>query len=555
MDPTDPNVLYATTWQRIRQKWNDPRTLAGYTGSGIHKTTDGGKTWTPINEGLPAPDRRGRIGIDIARSNPNVVYAFVDNYEIAHQAKPGDMDSYGRQKEGTIKGAEIYRSDNKGQTWRKVSESNAFMEGAAATYGWVFSQIRVDPTNENVVYFQGLMLNQSTDGGKTFKVLRGMHTDHHALWIDPANPDNLIDGNDGGVVMSYDGGKTWRLFTDNLPVATFFNVEFDNGSPLRVYGSVQDHGSYRAVVDLSKGRDKIPTQAFEETLGGEGTTHAIDKSDNNTIYASSFYGNLDRADLTKPGRPTRCGTTPFEVTNIMPKAGPGEPSLRGQWMAPTIVSPHDPNVVYHGLQYVFRSMHQGDTWERISPDLTGNDPKMFGDIPYQTLFALAESPMRFGLIYAGTDDGRLCDHAGRREGVDRADGEPAAEEVDLAHHAVGLRRGHGLRHPEREARRRVRGLHLQVHRLRQDVQEHRRQHPVRAGERDPRGSDQPEDPLRGDRHGRVRDDRRRRDVERARRQPAAGVRARPEHPAARPDDCDRDARPGRVADGCGAGAE
>ncbi len=407
MDPSDPNVLYATTWQRIRQKWNDPRTLAGYTGSGIWKTADAGQTWTPIDEGLPVPDHRGRIGIDIARSNPNVLYAFVDNYEIAHEAKPGDLDSYGRQKQGTIRGAEIYRSDNKGQSWRKVSESNAFMERAAATYGWVFSQVRVDPTDENVVYFQGLMLNQSTDGGRTFKNLRGMHTDHHALWIDPDNPDNLIDGNDGGVVMSYDRGRTWRLFTDNLPVATFFNVEFDNGTPLRVYGSVQDHGSYRAVVDLSKGRDKIPTQPFEETLGGEGTTHAIDKSTNDFIYASSFYGNLDRADLTKPGRPTRWGTTPFEVTNIVPKAGPGEPSLRGQWMAPTIVSPHDPNVLYHGMQYVFRSLYRGDTWERISPDLTGNDPKMFGDIPYQTLFALAESPMRFGLLYAGTDDGRL----------------------------------------------------------------------------------------------------------------------------------------------------
>ena len=407
MDPSDPNVLYATTWQRIRQKWNDPRTLAGYTGSGIWKTADAGQTWTPIDEGLPVPDHRGRIGIDIARSNPNVLYAFVDNYEIAHEAKPGDLDSYGRQKQGTIRGAEIYRSDNKGQSWRKVSESNAFMERAAATYGWVFSQVRVDPTDENVVYFQGLMLNQSTDGGRTFKSLRGMHTDHHALWIDPDNPDNLIDGNDGGVVMSYDRGRTWRLFTDNLPVATFFNVEFDNGTPLRVYGSVQDHGSYRAVVDLSKGRDKIPTQPFEETLGGEGTTHAIDKSTNDFIYASSFYGNLDRADLTKPGRPTRWGTPPFEVTNVVPKAGPGEPPLRGQWMAPTIVSPHDPNVLYHGMQYVFRSLYRGDTWERISPDLTGNDPKMFGDIPYQTLFALAESPMRFGLLYAGTDDGRL----------------------------------------------------------------------------------------------------------------------------------------------------
>ncbi len=407
MDPTDPNVLYATTWQRIRNKWNDPRTLPGYTGTGIHKTTDGGKTWTPINQGLSVPDRRGRIGIDIARSNPNVLYAFVDNYEIARQAKPGEMDSYGRPKQGTIKGAEIYRSDNKGQAWKKVSESNAFMEGAAATYGWVFSQVRVDPNNENTVYFMGLALNQSTDGGKTFKVLRGMHSDHHALWIDPANSDNLLNGNDGGVVMSYDFGKTWRQFTDNLPAVTFFNVAFDMATPVHVYGSVQDHGSYRAIVDLGKGRDKIPTQAFEETLGGEGTTHAIDTSDNNTVYASSFYGNLDRADFSKPGTTGGFRTMPFQMTNIMPKAGEGEPPLRGQWMAPTIVSPHDPNVVYHGLQYVFRSMHKGDAWERISPDLTGNVVSMIGDIPYQTLYALAESPKRFGLLYAGTDDGHL----------------------------------------------------------------------------------------------------------------------------------------------------
>jgi photosystem II stability/assembly factor-like uncharacterized protein len=407
MDPSDPNTLYATTWQRIRNKWNDPRTLKGYVGSGIHKTTDGGKTWTPINDGLPAsPEHRGRIGIDVSRSKPNVVYAFVDNYEIARVAKPGELDSYGRQKEGTIRGAEIYRSDNKGQNWKRVSEPNTFMEGAAATYGWVFSQVRVDPNNENVVYFQALGLNQSTDGGKTFKNLQGMHSDHHALWIDPANSDTILDGNDGGVVISYDFGKNWR-FLVNVPAVTFFNVQYDMAEPFHLYGSVQDHGSYRTTIDLSKGRDKLTAKEWDEALGGEGTTHAIDTSDNNTVYASSFYGNLDRADLTKPGKDTGWGAPPYLVTNIMPKASEGEGPLRGQWMAPTLVSPHDPNVIYHGLQYVYRSMHKGDNWERISPDLTGADPKMFGDIPYQTLYALAESPKRFGLLYAGTDDGRL----------------------------------------------------------------------------------------------------------------------------------------------------
>jgi photosystem II stability/assembly factor-like uncharacterized protein len=408
MDPTDSNVLYASTWQRVRKKWNDPRTEAGYnTGSGIHKTTDGGRTWRAIDAGLPPVEVRGRIGLDVARSKPNVVYAFVDNYEIARQAKPGELDSYGRQKAGTIKGAEIYRSDDKGAKWRKVSESNAYMEAAAATYGWVFSQVRVDPTNENTIYFMGLSLHQSTDGGKTFKPLRGMHGDHHALWIDPVNPDNLINGNDGGLVMSYDKGRSWRTFTTGglIPAVQFFNVSYDMAQPFHVYGSVQDHGSYRAAVDLGPGRDKVRPIDFQVAPGGEGSIHAIDWSDNNLVYSSSFYGSIDRADMSKPSTGRR--PTSFTLTNIMPKPGPGEPPLRGQWLAPTLVSPHNPDVVYHGLQSVYRSMYRGNSWERISPDLSDNNPAMLGDIPYQTIFALAESPKRFGLLYAGTDDGRL----------------------------------------------------------------------------------------------------------------------------------------------------
>ena len=408
MDPSNPNVLYATMWQRVRQKWNDPRNEPDYKESGIYKTTDGGKTWKPINTGLPVPQFRGRIGIDLVETKPHILYAFVDNYEIARQAKPGELDSYGRQRAGTIRGAEIYRSDDRGQTWRKVSEGGSYMESAAATYGWVFAQVRVDPKDENIVYFLALALNQSTDGGKTFKRIGQMHGDHHALWIDSANPEVLINGNDGGVVFSYDRDRTWRDFTTGgqLPVVQFFNVSYDMATPFHVYGSVQDHGSYRAAVDLTAGRDKIQPIAWEDALGGEGTTHAIDWATNTMVYASSFYGNLDRADLAKPGGTGR-RRRPFEVTNIMPKANPDEPSLRGQWMAPTVVSPHNPSVVYHGLQYVYRSMYRGDSWERISPDLTGNDPKMLGDIPYQTLYALAESPKRFGLLYAGTDDGRL----------------------------------------------------------------------------------------------------------------------------------------------------
>jgi photosystem II stability/assembly factor-like uncharacterized protein len=434
IDPADPNTLYAATWQRTRLKWNDPRTFADYTGSGIYKTTDAGKTWTPINQGLPEAKFRGRIGLDVARSKPNVVYAFLDNYEIGRPPKPGETDSYGRPATGSIKGAEIYRSDDKGKTWRKVSEPDApmperpagapaqrpagtppvpsrtRMESASGTYGWVFGQVRVDPNDENTVYFMGLGLNRSTDGGKTFTPVRGMHGDLHALWIDPGNSNFMVNGNDGGVVITYDKGKTWKTFTSGpgqLPVCQFFNVSYDMATPFHVYGSMQDHGSYRGIVDLSRGRESIPAMAFTGSVGGEGSTHAVNTVDNATVYASSFYGNLSRADMSKAdeaGQGGRGGRIP--TVNVAPKPEKGELPLRGQWMAPTILSPHNQDVVYHGMQYVFRSLYRGNSWERISPDLTYNDKNTMGDIPYQTLYALSESPKKFGLLYAGTDDGR-----------------------------------------------------------------------------------------------------------------------------------------------------
>lgn len=398
MDPSDSQTLYAATWQRIRKRWNDPRNEPGYSGSGIHKTTDAGKTWEPINDGLPPAEFRGRIGIDIARSNPSVLYAFIDNYEIARKAPAGEMDSYGRQRRDVIKGAEVYRSDDKGKTWRKVSASDAYMERLSGTYGWVFGQIRVDPNDENTIYVMGLGLNRSTDGGKTFQRLTGMHGDHHGLWIDPDNSNYLVNCHDGGVSVSYDFGRNWRNFTDNLPAVQFFNITYDMAEPFHVYGSIQDHGSRRGVVDLSRGRDQIPAVAFENAPGGEGCSHAVDPTDSNRLYSAGFYGRIQRSVYKGSG---------WETVSIVPQVEKGEPWLRGQWVAPFILSPHNPRIIYHGMQYLFRSMHMGDSWERISPDLTYNDPSKMGDIPYQTIFAIAESPLKFGLIYVGTDDGKV----------------------------------------------------------------------------------------------------------------------------------------------------
>ncbi|MCP3918842.1 MAG: hypothetical protein GY711_25115 [bacterium] len=394
MDPTKPEILYAATWQRRRELWNDPRAHEGHEGSGIWRSLDGGDTWEPVNEGLPAPHHRGRIGIDLAASNPSVVYAFVDNYEQAEV--PEDSDSYGREQEDAILGATVYRSDDRGASWRQVSETSESMQRLSSTYGWVFGQIRVDPTDEDTVYVMGLALNVSNDGGKTFRRLRGMHGDHHALWIDPSNPRYLVNGNDGGVAISYDGGENWRTFYDNLPVVQFYNVGYDMADPFHVYGSIQDHGSRRAAVDLSRGRDRIRAVEWERAPGGEASSHAVDPTDADTVYAEGFYGRIFRQDLASGDR-----------VRLYPEAAEGEDELRGQWLAPFVISPHNPRIVYHGMNRLYRSLDRGENFAPISPDLSHADPNKIGDIPHQTIFSISESPLEFGRIYAGTDDGRL----------------------------------------------------------------------------------------------------------------------------------------------------
>jgi len=420
MDPRDPNTLYAALWQRVRRKWSDPRVEPGYKEGGVMKTTDGGKTWTDVSQGLPAPEFRGRIGIDISRSNPTVLYAFVDNYEIGVVPKPGTRDAYGRpmpEGRGFIKGADIYRTDDGGKTWRQTSRKNQatsdYLNNHSGTYGWVFGQIRVDPKDENTIYTMGLGLNVSRDGGQTFSRVTGMHGDHHGLWIDPANTSILYNNNDGGFYQSEDAGKTWK-FAVSAGGAQFYNVTLDTNTPVWAYGSIQDHGSRRGRVDASKGRGAVPAVEFENAPGGEGSNHAIDPTNPNIVYSHGFYGNFSRTDLgaTPPPDPSgrgggrgRGGTN----TPIQPKDPDQE--LRAQWMAPIIVSPHDGSIIFAGFQSVYRSENRGDSWQKISTDLTDNKKEQMGEnptaIPYQTIVALAESPKRKGLLYVGSDDGRL----------------------------------------------------------------------------------------------------------------------------------------------------
>jgi hypothetical protein len=414
MDPVDPNTLYVAMWQRIRRKWSDPRVEPGYSEGGIWKTTDGGNSWSDANDGLPAAQFRGRIGLDVSRSNPAILYAFVDNHEAGAPPREGERDSYQRPiLEPRIKGAEIYRSDDKGARWRKMSQSDTFMALHSGTYGWVFGQIRIDPIDDRTIYALGLALNVSHDAGRSFTPLKGPHADHHGLWIDPSKPSILYDANDGGVYISTDGGLAWT-FAASAGGAQFYNVAVDASVPAWAYGSIQDIGSRRGRVDLTAGRDRIPPVEWVAAPGGEGSHHAIDPTNPAIVYSHGFYGHFTRSDLSvaaprdaglgaRGGRGGMSRSTPVR---------PSDPGLRGQWMAPIITSAHRPGVIYAGYQFVFRSPDRGETWEKISADLTDNDrarmlPRSSAEVPYQTIVALAESPRRQGLLYAGTDDGRL----------------------------------------------------------------------------------------------------------------------------------------------------
>jgi photosystem II stability/assembly factor-like uncharacterized protein len=249
---------------------------------------------------------------------------------------------------------------------------------------------------------------KSIDGGKTFNVMRSEkssernHGDHHALWIDPADSNYLVNGNDGGVVVSYDGGKNWNNFFDVIPTTQFYNISYDMNTPYNVIGSVQDEGSFMASIKNSFGIKDTTILRWRSAPGGEGTIHAVDPKDPNLIYSSTFYGRLTRSRLLKDSTDRK---------DIYPKKAEGEEVHRGEWLAYTLMSPHDNNTIYHGFQYLFKTTDQGETWKRISGDLTYNNKEKMGRTPYainhQAITAIDESPLKKGLLYVGTDDGRV----------------------------------------------------------------------------------------------------------------------------------------------------
>jgi photosystem II stability/assembly factor-like uncharacterized protein len=407
MDPSDPNTLYASMWNRIRRRYSDP---IPEDGDHIYKTTDGGKTWKIINKGLPDTKSTGRIGLAISQSNPNVLYAFVDDHNKKRDPKPGETDSYERKVQKVVIGGAIYRSNNKGEHWEKMGEVHDFFKPFSGTYGWVFSQIRVNPKDENEIYALGVSMGKSNDGGKSWKQFdrrsrKGdwIHGDNHALWFDIENPQRIILGNDGGVSSTVDGGDIWKNYFDKIPTTQFYTVTYDMQTPFNVFGAVQDEGTMSGSVTNTFG--KAQDSAVRHWImapGGEGTQIQVDPENHNIVYSSSYYGRLMKTDMSLHDSIAEKHFSVFDVGRI--------DSLRGEWLAGTIMSKFDNKVMYHGLQHLYKSTDAGETWNRISNDLSYNDKSKMGIYPYliyhQAITSIAEGD-KPGIIYAGTDDGRL----------------------------------------------------------------------------------------------------------------------------------------------------
>ena len=386
IDPTDPAVLYAATYEKVRYPWH---LEIGGPGSGIHKSTDGGSTWRRLEGGLPT-GRIGRIGIDVAPSNPRILYAVIEN------ANPRDTTSM-RVSGGY---GQVYRSDDAGESWR-LTHDPAIDVGGKAPYS--FNMLRIDPQDPEKVWVTSVYLAHSSDGGKTWHDLqtnrmlfRRMFGDVRTLWIDPEDPQRMLVGSDGGVNVTYDGGRT-VLNLDNLPLGEVYAVNVDMDDPYHVYAGLQDHDSWRAPVNGFAGA--VGLEQWVTVGGGDGMYNAVDPTDSRWVYNTEQFGSHRRADLQSGTR-----------TSIMPRRPQGQPRLRWTWTTPLVLSPHDPKTLYTGAQVVLRSRDRGDTWEEISPDLTTNDTSKqngYGNIQYCTITTLAESAHTAGVIWAGTDDGKV----------------------------------------------------------------------------------------------------------------------------------------------------
>jgi len=380
MDPNNPRVLYASTWNVRRSPYS---LSSGGDGSALWKSTDNGESWKEIskNKGFPT-DTLGIIGVTVSAVNSERVWAIVENKE---------------------KGG-VYRIDDGGETWQQVNSERKLRQRA-----WYYTRIYADTKDEDVVYVLNVRYHKSTDGGRTYDTYNAPHGDHHDLWIAPEDPNRMIIGDDGGAQVTYDGGETWSTYY-NQPTSQFYRVTTDNAFPYRIYAAQQDNSTIR-IAHRNEGWS-IDEDDWEPTAGGESAHIAVDPENNDIVYGGSYDGFLTRYNHDN-------GTV--RSVSVWPDNpmghGAEEMKYRFQWNFPIFFSPHDPNKLYTASNHLHVSTNEGESWELISPDLTRNDPSRLGPSGgpitkdntsveyYCTIFAAAESPVTPGLLWTGSDDG------------------------------------------------------------------------------------------------------------------------------------------------------
>ncbi len=455
VDPGNSDVWYAAMWHRERRAWNF---VEGGEGSGIYKSMDAGETWNRIStpeSGFPTGEGVGRIGLAVSPQNPDIVYALLDNY-YRRTADEDDDDALTRddlremsdddflalddedvedylranrfpQKHDaasvkklvrsgeiypvalvefvedansllfttSVIGAEVYRSDDGGETWAKTHEG--YLDSVYNSYGYYFGEIRVAPDTPDRIYIMGVPFLRSDDSGASWRSIGGpgVHVDHQALWVNPRRIGHLINGNDGGLNVSWDDGESW--FKLNTPsVGQFYSVQVDDAEPYNVYGGLQDNGVWVGPSTYSANRGWYGTgrYPYRRIAGGDGMQVEVDTRDNSTVYTGSQFGAYSRINTEASGR-----------QSVRPQHELGDRPLRFNWQVPIHLSRHNQDILYYGANRLYRSMRQGEDMEAISPDLTKGGRQ--GDVPYGTLATIDESPLKFGLIYTGSDDGYI----------------------------------------------------------------------------------------------------------------------------------------------------
>ena len=453
--PNDYNIMFATSWTKDRKAWNFD---GSGNNSAIYKSTDAGETWQKVStekSGFPTGNGVGRIGLAVY--DTNIVYAIHDSqfrrpsegkidesnglqkddfksmttdmflkledkklnnflktngFQEKYRAenvkqmvrsgnvKPADIATYLEDANSMlfdtpVIGAEVYKSTDGGITWNKTHDD--YIDDLYYSYGYYFGHIYVSPANKEHLYIYGVPILKSKDGGKTFTSIsaENVHADHHALWINPKNPNHLINGNDGGVNITYDDGETW--IKNNSPsVGQFYAINVDNQTPYNVYGGLQDNGVWKGANNAPEDRSwqQYGQYPWEMIMGGDGMQIEIDNRNPNIVYTGYQFGNYYRLNLDTE-----------EQTYIQPKHQLGESPYRFNWQTPIQLSSHNQDILYLGGNKLMRSLDQGNTWEAISDDLTKGGKR--GNVAYGTLTSISESPFQFGLIYTGSDDGLI----------------------------------------------------------------------------------------------------------------------------------------------------